>query len=535
MRKLLQKHIISILLIALSSVLSAVAATMLVLSDTSFYDDYSYIRFVDNRDSIVLTDEDFYDNCAKVVFPVNKFGLPKNDKTLEELEKVVLPRVNADSLELVAIVIRGAASPEGPYLNNKMLSRRRAKALTDFVTSRMIFKGDADSVSGKGVDLPKAISQDYDIEDYRSLCIAMKKAADPDYEYVQGLCDKYLETDVHRLKRVLMNARQGQLWKRLLRTYYPQLRSARIMLFFRKYHPQPEPIVEPEPADTLPADTLTPDTAVVVVPDTIVSGAQYDEKLVRRKMLAVKTNLLFDFAYMPGYDRWCPIPNVALEYYPQKGHFTYGFSFDMPWWQHYNEHKYFQLRNYQLESRWYWNGANVAYGANGTNGTHEPNGANEANGPAKAFNKQAFTGLFVKAYVHTGLFGICFDENRGWVGEGFGAGVGAGYVVPLTRSGHWKLELGMQLGFFTCKYDPYQYENPVNPAFRDHLYYYKWTQKPSLFKKRQYRWSWIGPTRVDITLSYDLLYRRIQKKGVSLKGKERYRANGHQGERRNHE
>jgi hypothetical protein len=47
---------------------------------------------------------------------------------------------------------------------------------------------------------------------------------------------------------------------------------------------------------------------------------------------------------------------------------------------------------------------------------------------------------------------------------------------------------------------------------------------PSLFKKRQYRFNWFGPTRVGITLTYDLLYRRIQKKGISLKSTELYGA-----------
>ena len=61
----------------------------------------------------------------------------------------------------------------------------------------------------------------------------------------------------------------------------------------------------------------------------------------------------------------------------------------------------------------------------------------------------------------------------------------------------------------------------MNPAYHDDLYYYKWTKKPELFKKRQYRWNWFGPTRVGITLTYDLLYRRIYKKGVSFKHTER--------------
>ena len=69
------------------------------------------------------------------------------------------------------------------------------------------------------------------------------------------------------------------------------------------------------------------------------------------------------------------------------------------------------------------------------------------------------------------------------------------------------------------------YDSSIEIHYRNHdgLYYYKWTQKPELFKKRQYRWNWIGPTRIGITLSYDLLYRRIQKKGVSFKSYESYK------------
>ena len=39
----------------------------------------------------------------------------------------------------------------------------------------------------------------------------------------------------------------------------------------------------------------------------------------------MKSNVLFDFAYVPaGYNRFCPIPNIAVEYYPLHGHFTFG-------------------------------------------------------------------------------------------------------------------------------------------------------------------------------------------------------------------
>lgn len=245
--------------------------------------------------------------------------------------------------------------------------------------------------------------------------------------------------------------------------------------------------------------------------------------LSRREVLSVKTNLLFYGVYMPGYGRWCPIPNVAIEYYPKKGHFTFGASFDCPWWQDYDSHKYFQVRNYQVESRYYFR-ANKANGANMANEANMANGAYKSYGASTISGQPAFSGLYLQGYVNGGVFGICFDADRGWVGEGIGGGIGVGYVVPLSRNGHWRLDFGLQAGFFRCKYDPYQYENPVDPTYKDDLYYYKWTLDPDLFKKRQYRWNWWGPTRIGITLSYDLLYKRIKKKGISFKAHETNRA-----------
>lgn len=468
-------------------------------------DEINYNWFIDCEEPIDVDDEHFYDNSATILFRVNKYGLPKNDKTLNELKDVVLPRINQDSLELIAIVIRGGASPEGPYWLNKQLSEKRAKALTDFVTSHLTYNALNDSTN-----VNRNLSQIYEVEDYRSLCIMMKKAADPDYRFVKDLCDKYLaDKKEEQLKEILMKAQGGRLWNRMLKQYFPKLRAARIMLFFRKHQPKPEVVVPPTPV--VPAEPLKRDSVVVLPPIPVedVESTPITETLERKKLLAIKTNMLLYGVYVPGYNRWAPIPNVAVEYYPQKGHFTYGASFDMPWWQDYNAHKYFQFRNYQVETRYYLNGANKANGANG---------ANETN---KAYNRKAFMGFYLQGYAHLAVFGICFDENRGWVGEGVGAGIGAGFVTPISKNGHWKLEFSVQAGFFTCKYDPYQFENPVNPAYRDGLYYYKWTKKPSLFEKRQYRWNWIGPTRIGITLSYDLLYRRIQKKGASFINKER--------------
>ena len=472
--------------------------------DDSFYNKYPYIRFVSEGDSAQMSDETFYAVAARIGFAINQTEPALNDRTIKELKDIVLPRINEDSLELAYMVVRGAASPDGLYQKNKILGEGRAQWLFDFIRQQLRFPVNE-----------KKFRLDSEAEDYRSLALLMRKAGDKDYALVKQLCDSLLPADVLELKMTLWRAQDGQLWKRLKRQYFPYLRTARIVLYFKKYEgedvdvakiDQPIQLVE-QPKQEIAEPVMPVIEPVLPVIEPPVEPAVEPEPpaepeplvlLPRRELLAIKTNLLFYGAYIPGYDRWCPIPNVAVEYYPLKGHFTFGASFDMPWWQDYNAHKYFQVRQYQLETRYYLKGANRANRAN------EANGANEAH----EANKPLYSGFFLQAYLNAGVFGICFDADRGWVGEGIGGGVGAGYVMPLSRNGHWRLELGLQAGFFRCKYDPYQYENPVDPTYVDHLYYYKWTLDPDLFKKRQYRWNWVGPTRVGITLSYDLLYRK---------------------------
>ena len=453
-----------------------------------------FIRVITDEDTtpVALSDEQFFDLAGRVVFPVGQSELPQDAPLLRQLATQVIPRLNRDSLQIVKILFRGAASPEGPVELNQRLGQQRARALYDFFKSRMTMPIDEE-----------VISSSVDIEDYRSLCLLMHRANDPAYALVQALTDRHLGSAdsaqdpavIARLKAELQQADGGQLWPRLKATYFPQLRTARLVLIVKRVTNMPltdlPPVIGwPMPQPCIPASC----------PLSYAAEAPADEP--RREVLSVKTNLLFYGVYMPGYNRWCPIPNIAVEYYPKHGHFTFGASFDMPWWQDYDAHKYFQIRNYQLESRYYLKGSKAV----------EPNGTYQA---------PAFSGLYLQGYVHTGVFGICFDADRGWVGEGGGAGIGVGYVMPVSRNGHWRLEFQLQAGFFRCKYDPYQYENPNNPDNHDDLYYYKWTLSPDLFKERQYKFNWFGPTRIGITLSYDLLYRRIHKRGVSFKSTER--------------
>ena len=454
-------------------------------TDTAFFQRYPYIQFIEMGDDTPapLADHDFYQKAGAVVFPVNRYDLPTDSRLLQELADSIIPRINSDSLELAYMVVRGAASPEGPTRWNETLAHKRTMALFHFINSRLAFP-----VSEERFRL------NAEVEDYRMLCLLMSEVADADYDTVKQLCDKHLPTgDTAALKTALRRLQGGRLWRRLLSAYFPKLRAARIVIYFRKAQPtapvgEPAPVVEPAAPDTVVLQPVAEPQVVTPLPIDVVEP--------RRELLSVKTNLLFDLAYMPGYNRWCPIPNIAVEYYPTRGHLTLGASLDCPWWQHYDDYKFFQVRNYQLEARYYLRSGHIL-----------------SNPPGQG---AAFRGLYLQAYAHAGLFSICFSADRGWEGEGAGAGLGLGYVLPLSRKGHWRLEFGAQFGFFRCKYDPYQFRYRGDNAPDDRLYYYDWTLSPDLFKRRQYRKTWIGPTRIGITLTYDLLYRRNHRSGISL-------------------
>lgn len=454
--------------------------------DSTFYGHYPFLRFIDTQEDaslVRLSDEEFLDKAGKVVFKVNTYDTFTNDSLLQLLEKEIIPRINKDSLRLRRLIVRGAASPEGAVPNNRMLSRRRTETLTSFLRAHLSVPVEEQSFTTEVVS-----------EDYRLLLVMMQRANDPALGIVRSLCDRHLPRYEYTiLKRKLQQLQGGILWRHLFKEYFPELRAARVVLVFDK----PEEPALPETPET----PEIPEIEAPLAPGRGVGGEAAPIRVPRREVLAIKTNMLLYGVYMPGgYDKWCPIPNVAVEVFPLHGHFTYGASIDFPWWRNYWGHKYFEVRNYQLEARYYFRSGDVRL--------REPG------------EGIAFRGWYLQGYAHAAMFCICFDKDRGWKGEALGAGLGAGYVLPLGKKSHWRLEFSLQAGFMYGGYDPFQFENPVNPNYQDHLYYYKWTGKPADFKRRQYRFSWLGPTRVGITLSYDLLYLRWKKKGVSLKPSE---------------
>jgi len=421
------------------------------------------------------TDSIFLTNSSKVIFKCDKTEITPQQR--QWVIDNMVPKLR-ELGEKGIIIGRSAASPEGPYANNRRLAHGRRE------TIKSIFEKEGINTS--------RIRFDTAIEEYDLLVEMMRQRHDADYQLVKNIVETHRNDDP-ATKRALQQVENGKLFARLLKEYFPELRAVRIMVYYLPDN------FEIKVIDNLPPELITGFTPQrLEVPD---AASLPLDKQERREIFSIKTNLLEYGAYVPKYG-WCPMPNVAIEYYPRHGHMAYGAMFDCPWWiGNTTNHKYFELRNYTLEARYYTRSSDRSYKP----GTNLPNG------------KAAFKGFYASAYAHAFLYQIGCNKYDGWIGEGAGAGLGLGYVLPLSkRNQHWRLEFGAQFGFFLTKYDPFVYGCPVENV-EDGLYYYDYTGDADLFKKRQYTFKWFGPTRVGITLTYDILYRRISKRGMSLR------------------
>lgn len=460
--------------------------TLLCLTQSDAYAQSYIIESEEAGREAFEVDSIFFERALTIVFPVNKTTIDANNAELQHFIRYAVPILHSDTARHARIRMRSAASPEGSYANNKRLGQGRRDALLRIMEEHGV--------------LPTELQADVVDEEYKLLAFMMRQAQDPDAAWVSQQVSRNLGNPPV-LKKILQNRDGGKLWSRLLKEYFPQLRATRFVIIFPE-NPidtlKEEPIIE----ETKPIDLLheEKDSLLIEPLDTVVLQAK-DEREVRREIFAIKTNLLEWGAYVPQYG-WCPIPNAEVEYYPRSGHWTLGGTFDCPWWiGNTTNHKYFELRNYQIYTRYYLRNSNRSY--------------MDQNLTVPAQGEAAYRGLYLQAYGQAFLYQIGFSATKGWIGEGAGGGLGLGYVLPLSRDGHWRLDFGIQLGVFVTKYDPFVYGCPVENV-KDGLYYYDYVGDADQFKKRQYSLTWMGPTRVGVSISYDLWYRKNHRKGISL-------------------
>lgn len=455
----------------LTILLMLIALRSSAMSDV-YSPDQTYPFMIVTSDTVTeapkFTDEEFYQISTSVVFKVNRTDISPDDPFFTIYNEEVRRYINTKHLQLRKIYVRGAASPEGPYENNKRLGRGRSNALLNELQR---------GLANQYMDVDREVSSI--TEDYGYLCVLMKRANDPDYATVAAIYDD-CNGDELCCKKNLMKAQGGKLWARLLKEYFPQLRSARMILWFSTPDEKHAPLTINYMQIPVVSE-LSVGNVNLTLPEIVLEQPVTE----RRHLIAARTNLAHDFFYMPQFG-WAPSPNIQLEYYPLTGHYTYNLGMTWGTNRKWEKQKFFQVRDFQFEVRRYFRGGGD------------------------------FIGTYLGAYVHGNKYGIGLSPTKGWEGEGGGAGITFGYTTALNKKGSLRLELMVAAGALLTRYDPYVYGNPITGTI-DGDYYYDYLGNASKFKKRNHNTFYCGPTNFGIQLTYDIIYRKrtkVQKGGA---------------------
>ena len=202
------------------------------------------------------------------------------------------------------------------------------------------------------------------------------------------------------------------------------------------------------------------------------------EESIRIPFMAVSTNIPYDITWIPGYGI-TSIPSFTAEFYPRKSkHFTFGADVEWPMWKHWDTHRFMQINNITLWTRRYFR--------------------------TRACAQDSFRGFYVLANANAARYGIGFDKNRGWQGEGLGASLGAGHKWVWGR---FFVDTGLAVGYFYTRYDPYVWGDDGTG-----WYYYSYTGNPDEFTPRSWSLKWFGPTRIYVSIGFDLATKKKENK-----------------------
>lgn len=350
--------------------------------------------------------------------------------------------------------IYAGASPEGPAARNRELGEGRGNAIAKLIREQFPCPVGSIVVHNQGARW----------EDFYQ---AVAAGDDPWKEEVLKILRQPASGDSHARdprEEKLRNLKGGTVWPELLEKYLSPLRSGGSAIL--SYQPKHDTLFFAAyvPADTvIIRDTIYVRDTVQVVPVVV----EEPRVLAWKPIVAVGTNLLFDAALAPnlevefpfGYSRW----SLMAEWWT-------------PWyrWNGPGRHnRAYELLMGGLEARFWF--------------SRRP----------RDTRPDVLKGHFVGVYAAGGIYDFEWDqpEHQGWQGEYYSAGLTYGYAFALGRN--WRLTLSLSGGY-------------VGGPQR---YYKGMFEDEHLIWQRTRNFSYIGPTKLKVTLSYIIGWKTWQKGG----------------------
>lgn len=395
----------------------------------------------------------------------------ENKKALSQIDGLL---GGPDAHQVTVIRIVGSASPNGNESRNRELAHLRARAVQGYIRWKhpdisqdsvrlsyiSDFLPDWIRAAERDVTLPR---RDRVLEILRSPASLATKWAN--IQLLAGGVADYME-----------------------KTIFPPLRNAVscVVVFNRTPdHPAGETAVAltaqvvespelPEITEiTAEAAASAPliEAAVVATEETAVESAPAAalppivQPYIRKPLFALKTNLLFDAA---------TVANLELEV-PIGKRWSVAGEWMFPWWLWEKRQNCLQVMSGNIEGRYWFGNRDV-----------KPNGK----------PRQQMTGWFAGLYAGGGYYDLEW-KRKGYQGEFFiAAGISAGYVHTINKSGTLRMEYSLGVGYMQTNYR--KYEAKIGGDNEWHLY-----------RRESGRYTWIGPTRAKVSLVWMINYKKM--------------------------
>ena len=176
--------------------------------------EYSFVYISEDENATLpdVSDSLFNANAQGIRFAVNRTELRADEPFIATFINHILPLLRDKKLVLRRIMVRGAASPEGPYANNCRLGKERTQRLIEYIGSKL--DNDFD---------PRNIQSSNICEDYDYLIHLMTLASDPETNNVKKIWQE-TKGNEQQCKLRLQRLNGGKTWLRLKQKYFPDLR-----------------------------------------------------------------------------------------------------------------------------------------------------------------------------------------------------------------------------------------------------------------------------------------------------------------------
>ncbi|MCQ2188739.1 MAG: DUF3575 domain-containing protein [Paludibacteraceae bacterium] len=402
--------------------------------------------FSDFVDSTKIT---FYFNVGSAAIDL---FYSSNDAMLEKLRKVQ-EKQGADSIYVPRVDVFAGVSPEG---SDEANSQVRWKRLDNSI-----------NLIKRYFDLPRYNENYFDAkvtipQIWQNLAIEVKKSDIANKDRVL----QCINSGGNVPAKIQAIDKSGATWNEISQKYFPQLRRCEVVIYFKKKEDKPQkqfPTVDkllPEEEDEVFIYVRKPNDELSSMTPLKVSKATA-ERLKKRQtiteyhpMFAVNSNLFYDGIGAPNFGLELPI-----------GKLSFNISYVFPWYSAKKDNWCYELNYWELEGK-YWLGD-------------------------RDFAPK-LTGHAVGLFGGVGYYDFEI-KSKGYQGEiCVNAGVSYHYAKAFGKEKRWRLQFGGGVGVMRTNYSYYEHKY-------DHLVW-----------KRDGRYTWIGPTKLDINIGY-LLHRKVEK------------------------